>query len=390
MRNVKLLYIINALYYSWFWLGIWVLYYLKFGGFSVVGLLEVVMIVSTIIFEIPTGAIGDLLGKKKTLIIACFLAGVAQIWTGVSPSILHLVLALVLLNFGGALRSGTFEAMIYDSLKDEGKEKQYMRVVSNMGAVRLATLAVVSLVGGIMYKYGNGLPYIVNGITFLIAAVVASFLTEPRIDSEKFNLRNYIKQNVIGFKQLFINHYSALRTIGLLLVMMVTLIVWEGINDILSVKYGFTATQLGFLSSIFALAGAGGSVIAGKLSEKVDHNILYFGSLVLYILSMLVSPFVGMIVGGGTILLRNFVSPLLDNETSTIINNQVESKYRATALSSFSMLTSLPYAILIFPITASIDRFPATWVAFSLGLFLILAFAVNLFVFKRKQILSPD
>ena len=366
------------------------LYYLKFGGFSVVGLLEVVMIVSTIIFEIPTGAIGDLLGKKKTLIIACFLAGVAQIWTGVSPSILHLVLALVLLNFGGALRSGTFEAMIYDSLKDEGKEKQYMRVVSNMGAVRLATLAVVSLVGGIMYKYVNGLPYIVNGITFLIAAVVASFLTEPRIDSEKFNLRNYIKQNVIGFKQLFINHYSALRTIGLLLVMMVTLIVWEGINDILSVKYGFTATQLGFLSSIFALAGAGGSVIAGKLSEKVDHNILYFGSLVLYILSMLVSPFVGMIVGGGTILLRNFVSPLLDNETSTIINNQVESKYRATALSSFSMLTSLPYAILIFPITASIDRFPATWVAFSLGLFLILAFAVNLFVFKRKQILSPD
>lgn len=382
-NNIPLLYVIKALYYTWFWLGIWVLFYLKFGGFAAVGILEVVMIVSTIVFEIPTGAIGDLLGKRRTIILACIIAGVSQMWMGFSPSLLHAALSLVLLNFGGALKSGTFEAMIYDTLKEQGNEHKYMRILANMNAIKLATLAVVGIIGGFLYSYSNGLPFILNGALELCAAVVAFFLVEPRIDTEKFSLRVYLVQNMMGFKQLFRNQFFATQTFALLTVMIVALIAYEGLNDILNVNFGFNEVQLGIFASVLSLAGAGASYIAGKLSEKVNKFALYAGSIGLFAVSLLISPFVGLLVGGGTVLIRNLLAPLLDVYTSDVINRNTESKYRATTLSSFSMLTALPYALLIYPITASIDVFPARWVAFGLGVFTVFAGLLNLFVFKR-------
>jgi MFS family permease len=104
------------------------------------------------------------LGKRKTIILACIIAGFGQIWMGVAPNLIHAALSLVVLNFGGSLKSGTFEAMIYDTLKEQGEEKKYMKILSNMNAIRLGTLAVVAILGGLIYKYNNGLPFVLNGL----------------------------------------------------------------------------------------------------------------------------------------------------------------------------------------------------------------------------------
>ena len=68
-RNIKLLKFILPLNQAWFWLGIWILYYLRFTNYTGIGLIEAVVITTGFIFEIPTGALADLIGKKKTIII---------------------------------------------------------------------------------------------------------------------------------------------------------------------------------------------------------------------------------------------------------------------------------------------------------------------------------
>ena len=65
MKNVKIAYVLSFLWRSWFWLGIWVFYYLRFTDYAGIGLLEAVMITTASLGEIPTGAIADVWGKKK-------------------------------------------------------------------------------------------------------------------------------------------------------------------------------------------------------------------------------------------------------------------------------------------------------------------------------------
>lgn len=385
MRNAKILVLLNSVYYAWFWLGIWVLYYSRFGGFAAVGILETVMIVSTIIFEIPTGAIGDLLGKKKTLIVAYILSGLSNIWMGFAPNLLHMCLSLVLMNFGGALRSGTFEALLFESLKAEGKESSYTKILSSMTASRLITLSIAGILGGYLYQFSPQLPFILTGIAITFGGFLSMFLQDVVEEQDSFSFTTYLKQNVKGTKELFKTKEIAVRTGALLLIMVVVLIMYEGLNDILSVGFGFTEVQLGIFAAVLGLVGAGSSIIAGKFSEKGYGRMLYLWAIILYGISLVISPFVGFLFGGATILLRNIAGPIIENEASAFLNEKVESRYRATALSAFSMLKSLPYALSIYLISAATDLFPPAWVAFSIGCFFAFGVLINWVVFRPKE-----
>lgn len=69
-RNITVVYILTALSNAWFWIAIWVYFYLRVTDYAGIGLLETIMILTYFLGEIPTGAIADLLGKKKTMIIS--------------------------------------------------------------------------------------------------------------------------------------------------------------------------------------------------------------------------------------------------------------------------------------------------------------------------------
>lgn len=370
MRNIRLLYIIQALHYAWFWLGIWVLYYKGFGGFAAVGLLETVMIVSTTLFEIPTGAIGDLLGKRRTLLIGFSIWAIAQCAMGISQTLFDMVLTLIAMNFGGALISGTFEAMVYDSLKDEHREKEYGTVISNLTSISLLSLALCGAIGGPLYAVGKSIPFLLTGGAGVIAVIVAFFLTEPHIDSEKLSIKGYIKQNFSGFAQLFATKAVGITTVLTLLLSSILLIFHEGVNDMLVVVFEFTEVQMGFISSGLALFAAGVSYVTGKLKRSTISAIYPF-MLIALTVSMLVTPFVGAIVGLLSISVRSLFYAVVTNEVSVTLNEYIDSRHRATALSTFSMLKSLPYIASIYLIGVAADRYPLTWIVFGIGIVMI-------------------
>ena len=86
MKNVKIAYYLSFLWRSWFWLGIWVFYYLRFTDYAGIGFLEAVMITTSTLGEIPTGAIADILGKKKAVSIAFFLGGLGNLIMAFAPN----------------------------------------------------------------------------------------------------------------------------------------------------------------------------------------------------------------------------------------------------------------------------------------------------------------
>ncbi|MDQ6984740.1 MAG: hypothetical protein Q9M91_07785 [Candidatus Dojkabacteria bacterium] len=68
---------------------------------------------------------------------------------------------------------------------------------------KLLLLGVSGIIGGFLYKIDEGLPYFFTGTFIIVGGILILILiTEPPIDSEKFSLRNYIKQNREGIKQI--------------------------------------------------------------------------------------------------------------------------------------------------------------------------------------------
>ena len=132
--------------------------------------------ICTNLFEIPSGALADLYGRRRAMIFS-FCAYIASFATfALSESFAILFMAMFFFGLGDAFRTGTHKAMIFDWLNMQGRSDEktkiygYTRSWSQMGS------AVSVLIAGVLVFYrGNFtdvfwfsiIPYLLNIINFL-------------------------------------------------------------------------------------------------------------------------------------------------------------------------------------------------------------------------------
>lgn len=287
-----------------------------------------------------------------------------------ATSVPMLLFSVVLLSVGAVLFSGTLEALVYDSLKEAGQAERYEKVQLNITSLQLIVPALCGIVGGFMYAVDARLPYVANGLLYLAGAFAALLLYEPKIDSEKFSLRAFIFQQKQGLRELFQTHSRKL-ILFLLAAGAVVLVTTEVLDNMLSIEFGFRDNQLGILwAVIYVASGAALHLVtkSGTYTKRLLGNTV---ACVLIALSLVASPIAGLWAGGTLLFIRSVLGSILGNTTSVTINGFVDSKYRATTLSTFNMLKSIPYAITALGIGAIADAYSAKIPALALGAMLI-------------------
>ena len=384
-RNVLLSYLLAFSKTTWFWLGIWIFYYLRFTDYAGIGLIETVLIVTVTLAEIPTGAIADLIGKKKTLILAFLLETVGGFMMAATPNFPILLLSVFVMCVGGAFYSGTLDALVFDSLKEEGQEGTYAKKIANINTISLLSPAICGVIGGFMYKINPTLPFYANAFGYLIGLVTAFFLIEPHIDTERFSLKNFFKQSGQGLRELFKTADIKRQTILLLSVGFFVIISAEMVDGFLGFEFGFNEIQMGILWSVIYVICAIASQLTPFIRKtfKGNRSIIVVGLLMA--VTFIVSPFIGLIVGGLTLALRSSLHSIFGNLYSIAINNNTESKYRATTLSTFNMMKNTPYVLTAYFIGALSDKLSAKTIALYLGIALIIFILVQTIPFKRSS-----
>ena len=384
-RNVLLSYLLAFSKTTWFWLGIWIFYYLRFTDYAGIGLIETVLIVTVTLAEIPTGAIADLIGKKKTLILAFLLETVGGFMMAATPNFPILLLSVFVMCVGGAFYSGTLDALVFDSLKEEGQEGTYAKKIANINTISLLSPAICGVIGGFMYKINPTLPFYANAFGYLIGLVTAFFLIEPHIDTERFSLKNFFKQSGQGLRELFKTADIKRQTILLLSVGFFVIISAEMVDGFLGFEFGFNEIQMGILWSVIYVICAIASQLTPFIRKtfKGNRSIIVVGLLMA--VTFIVSPFIGLIVGGLTLALRSSLHSIFGNLYSIAINNNTESKYRATTLSTFNMMKNTPYVLTAYFIGALSDKLSAKTIALYLGIALIVFILVQTIPFIRRS-----
>jgi MFS family permease len=160
-------------------------------------------------------------------------------------------------------------------------------------------------------------------------------------------------------------------------------IIYQSVSDALVIEFGFRDVQLGvFYAGVFIVSALGVQLTPWLKKRLKPYQIITIIGAV-FSVTLMMSPFVMMFVGGLTIYLRGTLGQFLINLTSNEINRGIPSKFRTTALSTFSMLKSLPYMFFAILIGHLMDLYTARIFAFWFGFFFGVIILVQ-FLFYRK------
>lgn len=104
-----------------FWLALSVFWIIELGlGPLQLVLLGVVLEVTVLVSETPTGVVADLHSRKRSVLIAQVLMGLSFIWSVASTNYWVILPAQVLVGFGWTFRTGADTAWVTDELKGLG------------------------------------------------------------------------------------------------------------------------------------------------------------------------------------------------------------------------------------------------------------------------------
>ena len=352
-NNVKVSYVYNFLTQLNMSSAIWVLY-LAFRGMSLIeiGLLESVYHLTGVLFELPTGVIADVYGKRFTVIAGRIISIVSCVLMITADGFWGFAIAFSLSAAALNLHSGAAEALVYDSLKIVGEEDKYKVIWGNLAFAMSIAQGAAVLLGGILADVKFLYVYIV-GTAIQIAALAVSWqFCEPPVPKEQK------EQNKQAGGVLVSQFTTSMRVLmerkTVLYVMLFSALAGSLQTTVFfySQKY---FSDMSYSKTVIAMICALGSLMEGvssKYAYKLEKTMQLRGTLIsiacinifslagLAFVQRLSIVFFLLIAVSGGVGFTLF---------SAYINKGIPSEYRATILSCDSLLFSL-FMIGIFPL----------------------------------------
>lgn len=339
-------------------------------GYSMleIGLLESIFHVASMSFEIPSGAIADVFGRKKTMVASQMMNVLASIVMIFSHSFVSISIAMIFSAFSYNLASGSREALAYDSLKSAGDEEDYEKFAANDMVIYDFAMSFATLMAGVTLLLGYQKAYAIDVIAGVSSILVAWTLLEARVSHEASDSQETkasheateMKESVVErFVEVAKESYQFLRenrrcrrmiifnaTIGALAVLVVFF------AQALLPELGMQKVLLGpalFALNLGSVAGAKAENYLPKMSYKKTGLLSVIG-VSLAVLSILTNQ-CWLIIAGGFV--GSFADSLIEVKTDVELNRQIPSEQRATLMSVNSFTYSV-VMIILSPIFGSV------------------------------------
>lgn len=143
-----------------------------------IGIAETVFHITSLIFEIPSGALADVFGRKKMLIVSGIMQMIGNITMIFSDGLFTVCLAIAFFALSYNFSSGTGDALAYDSLKLAKMEKGFEKYEANQLIIYRLCGGISTLCAGFALFIGYKLAYGTGLITGIIQIWILSSLKE--------------------------------------------------------------------------------------------------------------------------------------------------------------------------------------------------------------------
>jgi MFS family permease len=377
IRNIRLFIAFRIFFNARFYYPVFTIIFLDFGlSVEQFAVLNSVWAITIVLSEVPSGALADIIGRKKlvlsTSVMMVFELGLISFVPLGNMQLIFWVFLLnrILSGLAEAMASGADEAIAYDSLIEYGDRDDWPKVLSLLMRISSAASIITGIAGALLYdpdivnriiQYSGTnlhftqqqtmrIPLILTFVLSLLAVLTASMMSETEVqhdDGQDDSDRNYSFKEALG-KTFNAGHWI-LHTPFALSVILIGMM----FDHVVRMMVTLTSQYYRLIEvpeALFGFIGAGISMLGllvPKIAEKMvasfspATNMLFLSVLCLsgFIGITFFIPYLGIIpmaVIFVAIMMTSFF-------TSSYLNQITSSHHRATVLSFKGMAFNLAY-----------------------------------------------
>jgi predicted MFS family arabinose efflux permease len=183
--NTRRLYAFSFLHKTLFPMAIITLFWKEHIGLTLtqILLLQSIFSIATVMLDYPAGYLSDRLGYRVALNIASLFGIVGWGIYTVASTFTHVMAAEIMLGISLSFISGSDSALLYETLRAEGKEHLYARFEGRMNGFGQSGEALGALFAGVIYAAAPLLPFFLQVGVWLAALGVTRLMVETKRES---------------------------------------------------------------------------------------------------------------------------------------------------------------------------------------------------------------
>lgn len=332
--------------------SIWVLY-LAYCGLNLaqIGLVEGIYHATSILFEIPSGAVADLLGRKKSMVLSRICIAVSCMIMLFARSFWFFALSFAVQALGNNLNSGSEEALVYDSMKAAGQEARYMRVCGRLNMIIEVSQGIATVAGGILAEFSYFWCYSACLVIAALALFPVVLMVEAPYTDAQSRQRSILEVVVVHFRTCYEILRSDRRILKLISFYSVVF-ASETMLFFYSQQYyyglGYNKVQISLILLVMGGVSCIGAVMSERIYAALGKKTAQIGACVIAA-AFLAYGVQNLFVSAAAFAAASFFNSVLYPLESEQLNSLIPSGQRATLISVNSMFFSIGM-ILLFPL----------------------------------------
>lgn len=317
-------------------------------SFTQIAILEATYNVTTVLGEVPTGYVGDRVGRRNSLLLGTVLIAVTLVGIGLASSFPVLVALYVAWSMGYNFRSGSEDAWLYDTLTEDISEDAFAAVRGRGESVSLAVGAGAAVVGGYLGTIDLSLPWFVAAAVTGVGALVLLTMTEPSTyadaDTDALGLRRVLRivRHALAQRNVraLVIYYYVLYAAVTYLVFVFLQPVFETVVVDLGVPEANVESLIGWFYAAYSLLGAILSYYTGAIRDVIGIRT-WFIALPFVVGTALIGMYYVPVLALPTFLVARGLADVTRSFAGQYVNDRVETVGRATVLSAMAMVSGL-------------------------------------------------
>jgi MFS family permease len=308
-----------------------VLFYQDNGlSMSQIFLLKSIYSIAMVATELPSGYLADVWGCRRTLLLGALLGTLGILIYSVSGTFYSFVVAEIILGIGFSFISGADSAMLYDSLKAENREDDYIKHEGRITSAGNFAEALAGVAGGLLATISLRTPYYFQIFIAAIAIPAAYFLKEPQHVQERIHLK---MKEILSIVKLTYQQKEMRSAILISSFSGAATLTYAWFVQPYFQEAGVPVSVFGILWTLLNLSAGVFSMYSYRVERFFGKkNTLLFIVIFIslgFILTSIEISLVGIAILFGFYMVRGIATPVLKDQ----INQYTDSKVRATILS---------------------------------------------------------